>query len=187
VRFPPPDLFSREEVSFLQDVLATGALLEDEHFPLALKILHSFISEVRLQPGEWLILNGLPRHRGQAQSITGHVRVATVVELSCPPEVVIQRIHSNAGGDRAGRLDDHLPLVHRKLEIYHSRTRPLIDFYKDLGIPVIHLNVGLTTTAAELATTLEASLYRLLGEPGNIGQTPQTSLASLMNKEPLGN
>ncbi len=187
VRFPPPDLFSQEEVSFLQDVLATGALLEDEHFPLALKILRWFISEVGLQAGEWLILNGLPRHRGQAQAMAGYVRVATVVELCCPAEVVIQRIQSNAGGDRAGRLDDHLPLVERKLEIYHSRTRPLIDFYKELGTPIIHLHVGPTTTAVELATSLEAQLQQLVGEADNIGQTLQISPPSLMNKSPLGN
>lgn len=176
VECPPPNLLAPPEILFLKDVLATGALLEDQHFPLAGKILRWFISRTQLGSGEWLILNGLPRHRGQAKAMEGLVSVAAVVELVCPAEVVLQRIQSNAGGDRAGRVDDDLPLVQRKLEIYHSRTRPLIDFYRELGTPVIPLNVGPATTAAELATTLEAHLHQVLGAPGIIEPAPEAVL-----------
>jgi adenylate kinase len=159
---PPPNLLSPSEVAFLQGILATGALLEDEHFPLALRILRWFASQAQLRSGEWLILNGLPRHRGQAEAMVELVDVAAVAELVCPPEVVVYRIQSNIGGDRQGRPDDELPLVRRKLEIYHTRTRPIIHFYRQLAIPVIDLHVTPTTTEAELATTLEECLGRLI-------------------------
>ncbi|MDK1032856.1 MAG: hypothetical protein QGD94_12675 [Planctomycetia bacterium] len=52
--------FSRDELDFLAGVLRSGALLEDEHFHIAEKLLTSFIAERRITGEDILVLNGLP-------------------------------------------------------------------------------------------------------------------------------
>lgn len=150
--------FTQEELAFLRRVLATAALLEDEQLPLALKILRSFLKEASIRPGDWLVLNGLPRHVGQAEGISPLMQVTLVVELVCPPEVVLERIRSNVGGDRVGRSDDTPEMVRQKLLTYETRTRPLVEYYQRRNIPVVRVEVGSQTSPQDLVHTLEKSL-----------------------------
>jgi len=143
------------DIEFLRSVLESGALLDDEHFPIAEKILLAFIARMHVATEDIVILNGLPRHVGQARHVTAIVDVCAVVELSCTPEVVFARIHTNAGGDRADRSDDSPDDVRRKLGIFAERTVPLIDYYRQCDVPVLTLQVGATTTADSLLRKMD--------------------------------
>ena len=77
-----------------------------------------------------MVLNGLPRHVGQAEGLESLVDVRVVVHLSCTAEDVVRRIASNVGGDRTGRVDDDLAAVRRKLAVFAERTAPLLDHYR---------------------------------------------------------
>lgn len=157
-----PEIVSPEELKFLQAVLKTGALLEDERFGLALRILDCFLRDKALRSGEWLVLNGLPRHRGQAERLRPYVTVRAVVELQCSPEVVIERIARNVGGDRTGRNDDTITMISKKVEIYQERTQPLVDYYRQLGVPIVKFPVGVETRPEQLAENIRAELVGLL-------------------------
>ena len=133
----------------LADVLQRGALLEDEHFHIAEKILRGFLAERHVGPDDRVILNGLPRHVGQADDVDRIVNVTTVVELSCTPETVMARLKADAGGDRAGRIDDEPDLVFRKLETYARRTEPLVEHYRLRGATMISLIVGPSDSAED--------------------------------------
>ncbi len=140
------------DLEFIGDVLDQGALLEDEHFHIAEKILRAFIAEQwqgRDPPRRTIILNGLPRHVGQAGNVDRIVEVRAVVELSCTPETVLARLAANTGGDRTGRIDDDSARVLKKLKLYTSRTQPLLDHYRSLGAAGICLTVGPNTTAED--------------------------------------
>jgi adenylate kinase family enzyme len=142
----PDAVVSRQDIEFLRQVLQSGALLEDKDFPIALRILRAFVTDRQL-PGETiLVLNGLPRHVGQAASLEVLIHVGTVVLLCCSPDVVYQRIATNAGGDRADRADDQRIAVQRKLDLYHQRTAPLIDYYRARGARVVSIDVSATMT-----------------------------------------
>ncbi|MCS7237942.1 MAG: nucleoside monophosphate kinase [Thermoguttaceae bacterium] len=154
----PEGLFSPVEVEFLRTVLESGALLEPVHYPLAIKVLNRFCQEQAVGPGEWVVLNGLPRDRAQADFFKEFVTIRAVIELVCPAEVVLARIRSNVGGDRAGRPDDYLPKIINRLRIYEERTRPLVDWYRTKGIAVVQLPVGPETRSAELADQVLAAL-----------------------------
>ena len=65
----PDKRLTPEEISFINAVLTSGALLENEHFYLARKILDLFIARNRIGINELIVLNGLPRHIGQAKEI----------------------------------------------------------------------------------------------------------------------
>ncbi|MGA2587772.1 MAG: nucleoside monophosphate kinase [Candidatus Aminicenantales bacterium] len=154
------EAFSHDEKAVIIDSLAGGVLLEDENFPIAGKILTTFIEERKLNPDDLLILNGLPRHAGQARNLDKLVDVKMVVELVSSAEVLRERMRLDAEGDRAGRPDDSPEAVEKKLRIYGERTLPLIAFYASRNVPPIKIR-GLTTTRAdEIRSRLERQKLR---------------------------
>lgn len=149
-RNEPDALLGRRELDFLASVLHSGALLEDEHFYIANRILQSFLAERNADERTTVVLNGLPRHVGQADAIDGILDVALVVSLECSPANVFERIRVNAGGDRACRCDDQPEAVAQKLILYRQRTAPLVEHYRARGSHVVPLEVIADTTANAL-------------------------------------
>ena len=143
------------ELKIVHESLATGALLENENFPIAEKILRRFAEARGAGEGDLLALNGLPRHVGQAEDVDGIVDMRAVVVLACDAETARERIRANAGGDREGRADDSPEAVAKKLGIFEERTRPLLDHYRAKRVRVITVPVGAATTAEEAARLLE--------------------------------
>lgn len=148
------------DIVFLRHVLQTGALLEDKDFSLAERILDSFLKRVGADSRTWVMMNGLPRHLGQAQALAGRLEVRHVLELTCSPEVVVERIARNTGGDRAHRTDDDAQAIVRKLEIYTRRTQPLVDYYLRAGAEWHGLDVTATATAGEMWSWLSQEQTR---------------------------
>jgi adenylate kinase len=140
------DVISRADLDFLRAVLRAGRLLEDEHFPLAERVLRSFLAKNRATAETLLIMNGLPRHQGQAEAVDAIVCVEAVICLSCSADVALERIRTNVGGDRTDREDDDLESVRRKLALYGERTEPLLRHYWTLGAEIENAYVWETTT-----------------------------------------
>ncbi|NPB10080.1 MAG: hypothetical protein GXO17_06960 [Thermodesulfobacteria bacterium] len=147
-----------EERDFIQRVLTEGLLLEDEQFYLALKILRSFLRLKGARGDEIIVMNGLPRHRGQAEGLLSELEIPLVVVLEASFEDILERLRRDVGGDRRGRTDDHEDLVRRKWRIYQERTQPLIDFYRARGAQVLKLPVGIHTKPEETYAHLEKRL-----------------------------
>jgi len=150
----PKPPFTPEEVAFVRDILASGALLEDNDFALASKLFSAFLADRRPQQDEIIVLNGLPRHESQAAAFDELASVRAVVYLSCPAHVVFERIRADAAGDRAGRADDDMAAVERKLAVFAQRTAPLLEHYSSHGVPVVVLEVSPATTAAQMRDRL---------------------------------
>lgn len=160
-RNQPDERFSPSDLQFLHDVLRSGVLLEDQHFPLAARVFSAFLADHSVAPDNLVVLNGLPRHVGQAKDMESLASVNLIVVLECRAEVVWARIDSDIGGDRRDRTDDSLADVTRKLVWYERRTRPLIEYYRRLGRKVVALTVSSQTTAE----VLWKSLHDALGLP----------------------
>ena len=144
-----------EETGFIREVISDGALLENETFYLARNILTSYLTARSYSPGDILLLNGLPRHRGQAESMGTLVRVETVVSLSCSPETVYERIRLNTGGDRTQRDDDQIELIRKKIAVFNERTLPLVDYYRSKGAETAFLEVEVNTVPRDLARSIQ--------------------------------
>ncbi len=135
-------LFKSDEINFIRGVLEKGLLLEDERFYLAKKIFHAFVGREKVGTRDSVIMNGLPRHVGQAEGMRDVVNVKTVVELACSRDNIVCRINENTGGDRTDREDDHHELVMKKIDIYTQRTAPLIEYYRDQRSQIIRIEVA---------------------------------------------
>jgi len=113
-----------------QEYMNKGELVPDE-------LTSAMVAARLLEPdmvNGWL-LDGFPRNLSQAKWLhdllaergTG---LAAVLLLDAPDEVLRERMLQR------GRADDTLEAIDRRLEIYHSETKPLLDFYGDLVVPV---------------------------------------------------
>jgi len=150
----PNNRFSSKDINFIKKVLDTGALLENEHFPIARKIIDSFISQKGITDKDLIILNGLPRHIGQAEDVDSILDIEVVIYLSGTLEIIFQRLQTNAGGDRAGRIDDDLQSIKNKLELFNKRTELLLDYYRFRQIRIETINIRQDTAAEEVYDSL---------------------------------
>lgn len=155
-RHGPSDAFTADEIRFLNEVLTAGALLENESFYLAERILDRCMAR-GIGPDDWLLLNGLPRHVAQAEALQHRLQVQAVVQLECDAPTVCERLRQDAGGDRAGRTDDDAALVARKLQTFAERTRPLVDYYRARGARILPIHVDVRTQPGEVAAQLAAA------------------------------
>ena len=151
----PDGLLTKSEFQVVENALKSGALLEDAHFPIARKLLVNHLSERNGNTDTLVILNGLPRHVGQAQAMEAVVDMQTVVSLKCKPVIAWERIRVNAGGDREGRADDTLEEVEQRIETFNKRTAPLLNYYIKMGVPMLRLDVGVKTSAQEMRSQLQ--------------------------------
>lgn len=134
--------YTDAEIEFIKGVLDRGLLLENEYFGLAEKIIKEFMERQGFRDGHILVLNGIPRHIGQARDMERICHIRAVVALDCPPEGVICRLKSNIGRDRTGRVDDNIELVAKKLELFRERTAPLILHYELKGTRIYRIEVA---------------------------------------------
>lgn len=155
-------LLSPADREAVRRVLASGALLEDDQFPIALAILSAFIREEKPGSSSLLILNGLPRHAGQARDVASLVDVRAVARFDAGLEALLERIRCDTGGDRAGRTDDSPEDVADRLRLFEDRTAPLEAHYRARGIPILHLEVEADMTAGQAARRLEPALCAAL-------------------------
>jgi adenylate kinase len=140
--------YSALELDFIRGVLERGLLLENEHFRLADKIISLFLGRVGFSQRNVLVLNGIPRHTGQAQDIATIADIHALIVLDCSAANVFCRIRKNVGGDRITRVDDKKELIQKKLMIFRERTTPLIEHYARKGSFVYRLEIsGMTTTS----------------------------------------
>jgi adenylate kinase family enzyme len=148
-------LLTKNDLTVVKESLKTGSLLENENFHIARKILQGFIEETNSKVGDLLLLNGIPRHIGQANDMDGLVEMEMVLCLKCSPEVIHERIKNNSGGDRVQRIDDSVEEIERKMKIFDERTLPLLDYYRRKGVMVEAIEVDVGMNAQNMQKRLE--------------------------------
>ena len=157
----PTGLLSESDLAIVSHSLSSGSLLTDEQFPIAENLLRAFVEEFRVGCDSLIILNGLPRHAGQAAALEKIVQMKMVIVLDCDAAVALARIRTDAGGDRGGREDDTIENVKRKLVIFSEKTLPLVKFYGTRCVPIIRLGVGVRDSATATRDVLTGKISRI--------------------------
>ena len=104
-----------------------GELVPDE-------IVLAVVEERFANPSEvdhGFVLDGFPRTRSQAlelDKILGTNALDLVIDLDVPTEVVVERMVAR------GRDDDTDESIRRRLALYESETKPLVDFYRERSL-----------------------------------------------------
>jgi adenylate kinase len=89
-----------------------------------------------------VIFDGFPRTIPQAEALKAMLAergdvVGAMVELDVPEKELIARLLNR--GKMTGRTDDNETTIQKRLNVYHSQTAPLIDWYKAEGLH-FHVN-----------------------------------------------
>jgi len=151
-----PAGLGEEGVAVVERVLEAGALLDATEFWIAEALLADFLAFDREEDCDLVVLNGLPRHGQQARAVDGRLRIRLVVRLACTAEVVLERIASNSGGDRAARTDDDLERIRARITRFEDRTLPLLEHYERTGAALCVVPVGVATRPRDIHAQLES-------------------------------
>ena len=106
-----------------------GELVPDEL--VVAVVAERFQNPLEVQPG--FVLDGFPRTQEQAlqlDRILGEQPLHVVIDLDVPTDVVVERMRSR------GREDDTEESIRRRLELYDTETKPLVDFYRERSVLV---------------------------------------------------
>jgi adenylate kinase len=110
-----------------KDYMDEGELVPDD-------IVVAVVEERFANPREvenGFVLDGFPRTEFQAKEldrILGPNRLDLVIDLDVPTRLVIERLLAR------NREDDTEESISRRLELYESETKPLVDFYRERGL-----------------------------------------------------
>jgi adenylate kinase family enzyme len=148
------------DINFIGKVLTEGALLENEKFYIAAELLKNHITENSLVAEDLILLNGLPRHIGQARDLDDIVSIEGIIQLHCTPATVYNRIRQNSGGDRTNRNDDSPAEITAKLTIFENRTRPIINHYAKQNIPTVTVEITTATAPADILSKSRSILQK---------------------------
>jgi adenylate kinase len=112
-----------------KEYMDRGELVPDE---LVVAVVEErFANPAEVDPG--FVLDGFPRTRQQAlelDRILGPRPLDIVIDLEVPSDVVVERMRAR------GREDDTEESIRRRLALYESETKPLVDFYRDRSLLV---------------------------------------------------
>lgn len=118
-----------------KEYMDRGELVPDDIVVAVVEERFGNPSEV--EPG--FVLDGFPRTENQAvelDRILGARGLDLVVDIDVPTEVVLARLAAR------NREDDTEDGIRRRLELYETETKPLVDFYRGRGLLVTIDGVG---------------------------------------------
>ncbi|MCD6561669.1 MAG: nucleoside monophosphate kinase [Deltaproteobacteria bacterium] len=148
------DYLIREDVEIIIHTLESGGLFENETFYIVRNILLAFMEKQVIADDNLLLLNGMPRHVGQARAVDEIVKIKGLIYLECEPDVVKERILCNSGGDRICREDDSIEAIEKKLELFNNRTMEILNYYGSKKVKIEKIPVSVETTPENILQTL---------------------------------
>ncbi|KAA6351557.1 adenylate kinase [termite gut metagenome] len=115
-----------------QEYTSQGQLIPDA---LMVSILAKVFDGFKDSKG--VIFDGFPRTIAQAEALKNMLAergqmVSVMFDLEVPEDELMIRLIKR--GKESGRADDNEETIKKRLNVYHSQTTPLIDWYKKKGI-----------------------------------------------------
>ena len=110
---------------------------------------------------EGFILDGFPRTVAQAEALDRVLEeidreLTAVLFFQVPDELAVERLHVRALQE--GRTDDTPEIIRHRLEVFHKRTEPVVEYYRSRGILVgIHAERPIDAVFAEVQEVLETA------------------------------
>jgi adenylate kinase len=141
-------------------MLDNGDLVPDD---LTIEVVRARLAQDDTASG--FILDGFPRTLAQAEALDRVLEeidrgeLAAVLDFELPDDVVMQRLLGRAAVE--GRSDDLPDKIRHRLDVYHEKTEPLVDYYRSRGLLVpIHADRSVEDVFSEVQEALEAASTR---------------------------
>lgn len=133
-----------------------GELVPDD---VILEIVGELLQERRAAAG--FVLDGFPRTVAQAEGLADLLRsrderLDALVNLEVPEAELERRLLGRASAE--GRADDTKATIRRRLEVYRKSTLPVLQWYRESGVPV--LDVAGVGDIEVIQATIRAELVR---------------------------
>lgn len=114
-------------------IMDAGGLVGDE---LMFDVVRERLEQDMCDNG--FLLDGFPRTVPQAIALTGYLErsgqgVNHVLELNVPDKELRCRLELRYKDLEDPRADDHPDHISRRLQVYHSETEPILNYYRQAG------------------------------------------------------
>jgi adenylate kinase len=123
-----------------QQYINQGQLVPDE---LIIQLISDLLDEKSDSKG--VIFDGFPRTIPQAKALKELLNekgtdISVLIDLQVDEEELVKRLLER--GKISGRSDDNIDTIQARLNVYHSQTAPLADYYCSEGKHVAIKGVG---------------------------------------------
>jgi adenylate kinase len=147
-----------------------GLLVPDD---VTLEVLKQNLAKI--PKGKGFILDGYPRTIEQAKALNGIAKIDAIIHLMVPDWIIIERLSSrrickncgaiynilylkpkkdmicdNCGGQLYQRPDDTPEVIKKRIEVYEKQTQPLLQYYRDKGVPFVEAKCDKLETPPEM-------------------------------------
>lgn len=141
----------------VEPIVDAGQLVPDH---LMVELIRERLS--RDDSREGFVLDGFPRTLAQAEALDRVLveidrgELCVVLDFQVSDEIALQRLLGRAGIE--GRSDDTLDRIQHRLDVYHEKSEPLVEYYRARGILVgIHADRTVEEVFAEVQQVLAAA------------------------------
>jgi len=138
----------------VRSILDDGDLVPDE---LTIEVVRARLAQDDTAGG--FVLDGFPRTLAQAEALDRVLveidrgELCVVLDFQVSDEIALQRLLGRAGVE--GRSDDVPDRVQHRLDVYHEKSEPLVEYYRARGILVgIHADRTVEEVFAEVQQVL---------------------------------
>ncbi|HEU0248214.1 MAG TPA: adenylate kinase [Gaiellaceae bacterium] len=138
----------------VRSILDDGDLVPDE---LTIEVVRARLAQDDTARG--FVLDGFPRTLAQAEALDRVLveidrgELCVVLDFHVSDEIAVQRLLGRAGVE--GRSDDTLDRIQHRLDVYHEKSEPLVEYYRARGILVgIHADRTVEEVFAEVQQVL---------------------------------
>jgi len=113
--------------------ISTGQLVPDD---VIIRMIAHKLDTMDKNEISGIILDGFPRTLAQAEALEKMLEergeeTEVLVDLNVHEDELINRLLMR--GKTSGRTDDNLETIQKRLNVYHSQTKPVSEFYKNKG------------------------------------------------------
>jgi len=138
-------------------ILDDGDLVPDE---VTIEVVRARLAQDDTADG--FILDGFPRTLAQAEALDRVLEeidrgeLSAVLDFELPDDIVMQRLLGRAAVE--GRSDDLPDKIQHRLDVYHEKTEPLVDYYRTRGLLVpIHADRSVEDVFSEVQQVLSSA------------------------------
>ncbi|MDO4695716.1 adenylate kinase [Porphyromonas sp.] len=142
-----------------KECIDAGQLVPDD---IIIEVLAHVLDKLDHQDG--VIFDGFPRTVVQAEALDKMLgrrgqKVDALVDLQVPEDLLVERLLNR--GKISGRSDDNEEAIRQRLEVYRSRTIPVMEYYKAMGKHIPINGVGdINEISQGIITSLETKLNK---------------------------